>query len=143
MKMEFFENNFNAGHWRTLQAICTCSQIFNWSTWCLEIPPIVKYKHYQISSGARASSENQTSSSSDLPSHANINTPSSVPDAPSIDTPELSSGYSYSKTRKKRVTGASQSTYCLLKIIIQYTMVCYLARARAVARVVHAQIEFA
>ena len=41
MKMELFQKNFNAGHWRTLQAICACSQsqICNWSTWCLEIPP--------------------------------------------------------------------------------------------------------
>ena len=43
MKMELFKKKFNAGHWRTLQAICACSQICNWSTdympWCLEIPP--------------------------------------------------------------------------------------------------------
>ena len=39
MKMEFFPKNFNAGHWRTLQAICPSSQICNWSTWCLEILP--------------------------------------------------------------------------------------------------------
>ena len=42
-----------------------------------------------------------TSSSSDLQPHANINTQSFVPDGPSIDTPELSSGYNYSKTKKK------------------------------------------
>ena len=28
MKMELFPKNFNALHWRTLQAICTCSQFF-------------------------------------------------------------------------------------------------------------------
>ena len=39
MKMELFQKNFNADHWRTLQAICPCSQICNWPTWCLEIPP--------------------------------------------------------------------------------------------------------
>ena len=33
MKMELFQKYFNAGHWRTLQAICACSQICNWSTW--------------------------------------------------------------------------------------------------------------
>ena len=54
MEMELFQKKFNAGHWRTLQAICACSQICHWSTWCVEIPPIVKYKHYQISSGAAA-----------------------------------------------------------------------------------------
>ena len=37
--MELIPKKFNAGHWRTLQAICTCSQICNWSIWCLEIPP--------------------------------------------------------------------------------------------------------
>ena len=37
MKMELSPPNFNARHWRTLQAICACSQIYNWSTWCLEI----------------------------------------------------------------------------------------------------------
>ena len=30
--MERFQKIFNAGHWRTLQAICACSQICNWST---------------------------------------------------------------------------------------------------------------
>ena len=53
--MELFQKKFNAGHWRTHRAICSCSQICNWSTWCLENPPNCKYKHYQISSGARAS----------------------------------------------------------------------------------------
>ena len=57
MKMELSQIFFNAGHWRTLQAICACSQICNWSTTtrCLEIPRNCSYKHYQISSGARAS----------------------------------------------------------------------------------------
>ena len=39
--MELFPKKFNAGHWRTLQAICACSQICNWSTWCLEINYVV------------------------------------------------------------------------------------------------------
>ena len=39
MKMELFSKKFNVGHWRTLQVICACSQICNWSTWCLEISP--------------------------------------------------------------------------------------------------------
>ena len=30
MKMELFQKNVNADHWRTLQAICACSQICNW-----------------------------------------------------------------------------------------------------------------
>ena len=34
-----FPKKFNADHLRTLQAICACFQICNWSTWCLEIPP--------------------------------------------------------------------------------------------------------
>ena len=34
-----FPKKINADHRRTLQAICACSQICNWSTWCLEIPP--------------------------------------------------------------------------------------------------------
>ena len=56
MKMELFLKKFNAGHWRTLQAICACSQICNSSTYGVyKFHPIVKYKHYQISSGARAS----------------------------------------------------------------------------------------
>ena len=36
MKMELFQKKFNADHWRSLQAICPCSQICNWSTWCLD-----------------------------------------------------------------------------------------------------------
>ena len=32
MKMELFPKNVNEDHWRTLQAICACSQICNWST---------------------------------------------------------------------------------------------------------------
>ena len=56
MKMEFFKKNFNADHWRSLQA-CPCSQICNWSTWGLEIPAqLLKMQHYQISSGARCQS---------------------------------------------------------------------------------------
>ena len=39
MKMELFQKKINADHWRPLQAICACSQICNWFTWCLEIPP--------------------------------------------------------------------------------------------------------
>ena len=39
MKMEPFQKNFNVDHCRSLQAICPCSQICNWSTWCREIPP--------------------------------------------------------------------------------------------------------
>ena len=39
MKIELFQKNFNADHCRSLQAICPCSQICNWSTWGLEIPP--------------------------------------------------------------------------------------------------------
>ena len=27
MKMELFQKKFNAGHWRTLQAICACSDL--------------------------------------------------------------------------------------------------------------------
>ena len=31
MKIELFPKTFNAGHWRTLQVICACSQICKWS----------------------------------------------------------------------------------------------------------------
>ena len=30
MKIELFQKIYDAGHWRTLQAICACSQICNW-----------------------------------------------------------------------------------------------------------------
>ena len=45
--------------------------------------------------------ENPASPSSDLPSHDNVNTPTSIPMSPAFDTPDLSSGFSYSKSKKK------------------------------------------
>ena len=45
--------------------------------------------------------ENSASPSSDLPSHDNVNTPTSIPMSPAFDTPDLSSGFSYSKSKKK------------------------------------------
>ena len=45
--------------------------------------------------------ENVSYPSSGPPSHININTPSSIPYAPSVDTPNLTSGLSYSKSKKK------------------------------------------
>ena len=45
--------------------------------------------------------ENPASPFSDLPSHDNVNTPTSVPMSPAFDTPDLSSGFSYSKSKKK------------------------------------------
>ena len=31
--MELYQKDFNAGHWRTHQGICACSQICSWSTY--------------------------------------------------------------------------------------------------------------
>ena len=45
--------------------------------------------------------ENPASPSSDLPSHDNVNTPTSIPMSLAFDTPDLSSGFSYSKSKKK------------------------------------------
>ena len=53
MKMELFQKFFNADHWRTLQAICPSFAIGLHGA--SKFHPIVKYKHYQISSRARAS----------------------------------------------------------------------------------------
>ena len=56
MKMELFKKKFNAEHWRTLQAIYAHAlRVAIGLHGAKKFHPIVKYKHYQISSGARAS----------------------------------------------------------------------------------------
>ena len=45
--------------------------------------------------------ENSASPSSGLPSHDNVKTPTSIPMSPTFHTPDLSSGFSYSKSKKK------------------------------------------
>ena len=57
--MELFPKNFNAGHWRTLQAICALSYAHALRFaiglhGAYKFHLIVKYKQYQISSGVRA-----------------------------------------------------------------------------------------
>ena len=55
-RWNFSEVFLNMRTWRTLQVICTCHHIFIIGLHSThEFHPIVKYEHYQISSGARAS----------------------------------------------------------------------------------------
>ena len=57
-KMELFQKLFNVDHWRTLQAIYIYAHVLRFATGlhgAQKFHPIVKYKHYQISSGARSS----------------------------------------------------------------------------------------
>ena len=56
MKMELFPKYFNAGHWRTryVHALRFAIDLHG----IQKFHPIDKYKHYQISSGVRASLDN-------------------------------------------------------------------------------------